>query len=225
MKAYYQRQALMLGEDAQEKLQAAHVLIVGCGALGSACAHYLARMGVGKLTLIDGDTVEEHNLARQHLYTPQDIGTKKATALAQHLQELNSNIHIVTHTNYIATAKDLEQFSADLIIDGLDTHAIRRVIDSYARQQGLWWVHGAAILDKGTVVAFHGEERKYDDIYPENALDTHCADLGVLVTTTSIVAALQAELTLSILTEKPLEYNFHRVQGMSVTTYPVKKPL
>jgi adenylyltransferase/sulfurtransferase len=221
MQSKYIRQRIVLGEQSDTTLMKKTVAIIGCGALGSAVAHLLVRMGVGNFILIDGDTVEIHNLARQHLYTEEDVGKKKVEALKSHLLAINSQAKIQTQAKYITSAKELA-LSCDLFIDGLDTHAIRRYIDTYCATHDCWWVHGAAIQEKGTVIALNGKDRSYADIYPEHATDTHCADSGVLATTTTMVASIQTRIALQVLLGEQVPFQLIRVAGISVTTYPIK---
>lgn len=223
MDLYYLRQITLLGEKAQEQLQNSCVAIIGCGALGSAVAHFLARIGVGMLILIDGDTVERHNLARQHLYTLQDIGTSKVDALEKHLRSINEHVQVKTYNYYLQTTEQMTILdTCDVICDGLDTHAGRWMIDMYSKKRSLWWVHGAAIMEQGTIVAFNGTNRTYDKIYSTKAVDTHCADTGVIVTTTTIVASLQTQVICNILLQKEIPWELIKVNGIHVTTYPIK---
>ena len=95
----YARQILLDGWDidAQERLKLANVLIVGCGGIGCTTAELLARAGVGKITLIDSDTVEISNLQRQIAFTSQDICVYKAEVLAKRLKQINTYIEIESH--------------------------------------------------------------------------------------------------------------------------------
>ena len=92
----YSRQILLDGWDieAQEKLKLANVLIVGCGGIGCTTAELLARAGIGKISLIDADTIEMSNLQRQIAYVEQDVGFYKAEILAKRLQTINPFIQV-----------------------------------------------------------------------------------------------------------------------------------
>jgi adenylyltransferase/sulfurtransferase len=96
--ARYARQTLLapIGRDGQERLAATHVLVIGCGALGGASANLLARAGFGRITLVDRDYVELHNLQRQTLFDEADVAAHvpKATAAAARLSRINSEIEI-----------------------------------------------------------------------------------------------------------------------------------
>src|SRR5918912_3265501 len=92
----YSRQILFegIGEEGQRRLRAARVLVVGCGALGSAQAEMLARAGVGSLRIVDRDFVEESNLQRQTMFTERDARERlpKAVAAARRVLEINSEV-------------------------------------------------------------------------------------------------------------------------------------
>ena len=115
-----------IGEAGQEKLLDSHVAILGCGGLGSPAAGYLAAMGVGSLTLIDGDRVELSNLQRQILFETADIGQPKVDAAANRIQEINPDIH--SHTRFeTLTAENAAELieGADVVIDGSDNFTTR----------------------------------------------------------------------------------------------------
>src|SRR6266508_6176691 len=109
MSERYSRQGLFsgIGAEGQRRLLQAKVLIVGCGALGSAHAESLARAGVGQLRIVDRDFVEASNLQRQTMFTERDADERipKAVAAANHIREINSDIEIeseiadVNHSN------------------------------------------------------------------------------------------------------------------------------
>ena len=120
-KAFYDK---YFNTKAFEKLQKSNVLILGCGGLGTHIAWNLVTMGVGNLTLVDGDNVEVSNLNRQILYTVDDVGVKKVHALKRQLCKIVSEANIETIDTYISSKKELEDIvnnnDFDLIIKTLD---------------------------------------------------------------------------------------------------------
>src|SRR3989344_5724412 len=114
----YARQELYknIGKQGQLQLSKKHVVIVGMGALGSVAADLLCRAGVGKLTLIDRDYVEEHNLQRQSLYTETDVGQPKAVAALNHLKQINSTVNIVSHVTDLYY-ENIALLNGDLVVD------------------------------------------------------------------------------------------------------------
>lgn len=144
------------GESGQHQLQHTHVMIMGAGALGSHCAELLTRMGVGKLTIIDMDIVEESNLHRQALYDEKDAAQMlpKVVALKAKLECINSEVDItavyreLTNTNIEAIIND---YQPHIIMDGMDHFEIRYLINEICHKYRLPWIYGAAVGSKGTV--------------------------------------------------------------------------
>lgn len=140
----YHRQILWFGEEGQQKLKEARVLIVGAGGLGSVIASYLAAAGVGALRIADCDTVEESNLNRQILHWSGDLGRPKPASAAQKLAALNPLIRIEEIPERVEADRiaDLAAGS-DLIVDALDNFATRRLLNRAALKRGIPLVHGA----------------------------------------------------------------------------------
>lgn len=151
----YQRQLPVEGWD-QEKLKRARVLIVGVGGLGGTSAMYLAAAGVGHLRICDGDTVELSNLNRQVLYGVDDIDRPKAALAVEKLSAFNPDIYIETISETLTdtNARDLTS-GCDLIIDGLDNHSDRLILNKTACDLHLPFVYGAVNEWLGQVCFFH----------------------------------------------------------------------
>jgi len=139
----YQRQLLVDGWD-QERLKRARVLIVGVGGLGGISATYLATAGVGHILICDSDRVELSNLNRQILFTTEDIGKPKAALAAKRLSAQNPEIKIesisdkLTETSAAALAS-----GCDLIIDGLDSHSDRLILNRASFKLKVPFIYGA----------------------------------------------------------------------------------
>lgn len=144
------------GEEGQERLQKLHVMIMGAGALGSHSAEMLARMGVGQLTIIDMDIVDESNLHRQATYDESDAArmVPKVEALKTHLSLINSEVTI-TDVNQELTPSNIEavltEAQPDIVIDGMDHFEIRYLINEACHKLHIPWIYGAAVGSKGTV--------------------------------------------------------------------------
>lgn len=140
----YDRQLLCFGEAGQVRLKSAHIVIAGAGGLGSPIAIYLSVAGVGKLTLIDCDTVERTNLNRQILHGEADIGRPKVESGAETLRALNPSIRIedvhatITDENVAALIGD-----ADGIVDAMDNYPTRFMLNRVAHERGIPLFHGA----------------------------------------------------------------------------------
>jgi len=194
----YARQILLEGWDieAQEKLKFSDICIIGCGGIGCALAELLARAGVGKITLIDPDTIEISNLQRQLAFTPQDIGFYKAETLAKRLQQINPHVQIDYYNQAISidNAQDLIQHQ-DLVLDGCDQFETRYLVNQTCRQFDVALISASAIGLQGQMFMVEGDSACYNCLFPqEDQTDTamRCADSGVLATTPNVMASLQA---------------------------------
>ena len=140
------------GEEGQSRIRGAHVLVVGCGALGCASIEWLTRAGVGQLTLVDRDVVEWSNLQRQQLFSERDAqaGSPKAEAAARRVKEIDSTIRVhacVEHLN-AENAADLAR-GVNVIVDGLDNIETRFVLNDVSVRDGIPYVYAAAVAMEG----------------------------------------------------------------------------
>jgi molybdopterin/thiamine biosynthesis adenylyltransferase len=206
-KQRYSRQTLFagIGEAGQERIRAASVCIVGCGALGSFQAEALARAGVAKLRLIDRDYVDYSNLQRQWLYDENDARseTPKAIAAARRLEKINRHVALEPHvTDFTpSNAEDLAG-GVDLVLDGTDNFETRYLINDISVKTGKPWIYGAAIGSYGIMMpVIPGRGPCFACIYPEppSGLQPTCDVSGVLASATTSVAALQVAAALRIL--------------------------
>ncbi|MUK90430.1 thiamine biosynthesis protein MoeB [Ornithinibacillus sp. L9] len=150
----YSRQELFkpIGKHGQQKMEAKHVLILGCGALGSANAEGLARAGIRKLTIIDRDYVEQSNLQRQQLFTEQDWLEQipKAVAAKTRLQAINSTIKIeayVLDASYASLEPLLKD--VDLVIDATDNFDTRLMMNDLMQKLEKPWIFGSCVGSTG----------------------------------------------------------------------------
>ncbi|RLL41174.1 thiamine biosynthesis protein MoeB [Oceanobacillus piezotolerans] len=154
MEDRYSRQKLFkpIGEDGQKEIGQKHVLILGCGALGTANAENLVRAGIGKLTIIDRDYVELSNLHRQHLFTEQDAMDQipKVIAAKRKLEAINSQVEIIAHI-LDATAVSLKPYLAkvDLVIDATDNFDTRFMLNDLLQQLEIPWIYGSCVGSTG----------------------------------------------------------------------------
>lgn len=159
MSARYSRQERFkeIGISGQQQIRDKHVLIVGAGALGSSNAEALVRAGIGKLTILDRDYVEESNLQRQTLYTEQDAKQRipKAIAAKQRLHKLNSDVEIESHVTDM-NVQNVQSFieKVDLIIDGTDNFDTRFMLNDIAQWKAIPWIYGACVGSTGTMMTF-----------------------------------------------------------------------
>ncbi|NYT02212.1 MAG: HesA/MoeB/ThiF family protein [Methanosarcinales archaeon] len=147
----YARQVPLLGQEGQERLSGARVLVAGAGGLGSVVSLYLAAAGVGRLRIVDQDVVEVSNLNRQIIYREEDLGRGKADRTSRRLMELNSEIEVEPLAATIDRDNVMDLAGGcDLIVDAMDSFQCRYLLNDAALRRGMPLVHGA-------VSGFHGQ--------------------------------------------------------------------
>jgi len=195
----YSRQ-IMLPEidiDGQEKLRAAHALIIGLGGLGSPVAMYLAAAGVGRLTLVDFDTVDLSNLQRQIIHSSADIGRLKVDSARERLAALNPLVEVATLAHALAADElAVAVAAADVVLDCSDNLATRLAINAACYAAGTPLVIGAAIRMEGQALVVDPRQPQapcYRCLY-RNAgeVGETCTQSGVLAPIVGVVGSLQA---------------------------------
>jgi molybdopterin-synthase adenylyltransferase len=204
----YSRQILYpgIGAEGQQKLEASHVAIVGCGATGAAAASLLARAGIGTLTLIDRDFVEESNLQRQVLFDETDasLALPKAEAARRKIALFNSEIHVHAHIADLVPANihDLLR-GADLILDATDNFETRYLLNDYAVEQDKPWIYAAAIGAYAvTMNILPGETACLACIFPKppgGTVET-CDTAGILNSAVNLAASVEVTEAFKLLT-------------------------
>ena len=153
----YSRHMVMpeIGVNGQQTLLDSSALIVGAGGLGSAAALYLAAAGVGTIHIADPDEVEISNLQRQILHSEKSLGRAKVDSAKARLNQLNSDIEIVTHAIKLdeTTLPELVK-QVDIVIDGCDNFSTRFAVNAACVQQRTALVSGAAIRNEGQITSF-----------------------------------------------------------------------
>lgn len=194
-----------IGEEGQERLLAARVGIVGCGALGNFQAGALARAGVGTLVIIDRDYVDESNLQRQWLFDEEDAknGLPKSVAAARHLRRINSHCEIQEVVADL-TPDNIEDLlsEVDLILDGTDNFATRYILNDFAVYKSIPWIYGAAVGSYGLAMPIiPGRTACLACVYPEapGGAQPTCETAGVINAITSVVGSWQAGLATRLL--------------------------
>jgi adenylyltransferase/sulfurtransferase len=188
-----------IGDAGQRRLGASSVLVIGCGALGSATSEWLVRAGVGRVRIVDRDFVELSNLQRQSLFTEADSadGTPKAVAAERRLRSVNSNVAVegivadFTHRN----ARDLAE-GFDLLVDGTDNFETRLLANDLSLATNTPWVYGGVIGAEGRVMPIvPGATACLACLVPEAPAPGEsptCDSLGVIGPAVGVVASLQA---------------------------------
>ena len=203
----YSRQVLIkeIGAEGQKKLSQARVVIVGCGATGSALASLLGRSGVGTLRILDRDYVESSNLQRQSLFDENDAreSLPKAIAAARQIARFNSQIAVEPHVADLIPANvDSLLGGCDLILDGTDNFETRYLINDYAVKNSVAWIYAAAVGSYAvTMNILPGETACLACIFPESPRGTveTCETAGILNSAVNLVASIAASEALKFL--------------------------
>lgn len=197
-----------IGGIGQNKIANACVAIIGVGGLGAPCALYLAAAGIGKLILIDDDTIELSNLQRQIIYQTKDIGLSKAEAAKKALLALDSEIEIAIHNCRLSTENAADILSkADIIIDGSDNFETRFLVNKTAFALNKILVSGALGRFDGQVCAFDFRDKIskndmpcYQCLVPQTPPDAEtCVQLGVVGAICGIIGSIMALETIKII--------------------------
>ncbi len=203
----YSRQVLFqpIGAAGQERLMRSKVVIVGCGALGTAQASALVRAGIGALRIVDRDYVEENNLQRQILFDEGDAAENlpKAVAAERKLKRINSEVQVE------GTVADLDSRNAEdllrgfhVVLDGTDNFETRYLINDVAVKLGVPWIYGAVVASYATsLTVLPGRTPCLVCVFPEPPQGLHetCDTAGVIGPAVAWAAAVQVAEALKIL--------------------------
>ena len=205
----YSRHILLpqVGIEGQQRLLESHALIIGAGGLGSPAALYLATAGVGRITLVDGDSVDLTNLQRQILHRSAAVGLPKARSGRQTIAEYNPDVTVIA-VEARAAGQILDELvaGADVILDCCDNFATRHDLNRACVRHRKPLVSGAAIRFDGQVSVFdlrRPDAPCYHCLFPEgqDLEETRCAVMGVFAPLTGIIGAVQAAEALKLLTD------------------------
>src|SRR3989344_3045718 len=228
----YSRQVLFekIGSQGQERISKANVLILGLGATGSNSAELLARAGIGNLTLIDRDIIEESNLQRQTLFKESDISLPKAFVAKKNLEEINSNIKIKAYFKDI-NDKNISEIikKPDLILDCCDNMQTRFLLDEYCYKNNIPWIYLGIIESTGMLFKIVPKKTpSLKEVFKEinEPLDS-CDASGVLNTIAPFASSLQVTEAIKHITSHPATKELlyfdiwkHKVQKIKVKKSP-----
>ena len=197
-----------IGEEGQQKLQNASVLVVGCGGLGSPIAVYLASSGLGKIHLVDFDTIDETNLHRQVFYALDDVGKPKAEVLSNFIKK-RAPFTEVSFTNKPITKDNVFEIinGVDIVVDGTDSLPTKYLLNDACVIKSKPLVYGSLYKFDGYVATFNvlQKEGNYStnlrDAFPEMATDIpNCSTTGTLNAIVGIIATAQVNEVLKLIT-------------------------
>jgi len=206
----YSRHLLIpeVGEDGQQRLLDARVLLIGAGGLGSPASLYLAAAGVGTLGIIDADVVDESNLQRQIVHSTDRLGEPKVTSAKRTLEALNPDVRVVPFQERL-TSENVDRILAegwDVIVDGADNFPTRYLVNDASVWSGIPVVHGSIFRFEGQVTVFSpGVGPCYRCLFPQPPppeLAPSCAEGGVLGVLPGIIGSIQASETLKLILDR-----------------------
>ena len=160
MEQWKERTSLLFGEDKMKRLSAAHVLIVGVGGVGSYTAELLCRAGVGRLTLVDGDTIQPSNINRQLPALHSTVGREKVEVVGERLKQINPDVELNLLPLFIkdeAIAELFDRAKYDFVVDAIDTLSPKcfLIIEAFKRDIPIVSSMGAGAKSDITQVGFN----------------------------------------------------------------------
>jgi molybdopterin/thiamine biosynthesis adenylyltransferase len=193
-----------MGGAGQQALKQARVLVIGAGGLGSPAIAYLAGAGIGTLGIIDHDAVSLSNLHRQVIHPSTGIGENKAQSAGRFASALNPHVAVTMHSERLDAgnaATIIEGY--DLVLDGTDNLATRRIVASAVAASGKVLVSGAVSMFDGQVTVFAPGGPSFADLYPAEADDADlpsCEATGILGPLTGVIGTLMAMEAIKLIT-------------------------
>jgi molybdopterin/thiamine biosynthesis adenylyltransferase len=203
----YSRHILLdeVGIEGQERLLAAHALVIGAGGLGSPAALYLAASGVGRITLVDDDTVDLTNLQRQIMHTTARVGMAKVESGREAMLQLNPDVKVSALRERVDAARLAELAgSADVVLDCSDNFATRHAVNRACVDARVPLVSGAVIRFDGQLSVFDARALAspcYACLFPADSQveEAACSTMGVFAPLVGVVGAMQAAEALKLL--------------------------
>lgn len=203
----YSRHVLLddIGVEGQQRLLASHALVIGAGGLGSPVVLYLATAGVGRLTVVDHDTVDLTNLQRQIAHNLSRLGHPKAASAARTVAAINPDVQVTAVQQRVDAAwLDAHVAGADVVLDCSDNFATRHAVNAACVKHRRPLVSGAAIGFDGQVSVYDtrdGAAPCYACLFPPDAAFTEaaCATMGVFAPLVGIIGTVQAAEALKLL--------------------------
>ncbi|MDO5969086.1 HesA/MoeB/ThiF family protein [Flavivirga aquimarina] len=193
-----------IGQEGQDKISKAKVLVIGAGGLGCPVLQYLTAAGIGTLGIVDFDVVELSNLQRQVLFGTSSLGENKASAAKKRLEDLNDSISIVAYPEKLTHKNAVDLFNQyDIIVDGSDNFATRYLVNDATVITNKPLVFGSIYKFEGQVSVFnYNNGPSYRCLFPtppEKGTVPNCSEIGVLGVLPGIIGSMQANEVLKII--------------------------
>ena len=192
-------------EEGQEKIRQTSVLVVGAGGLGSSICTYLVAAGIGKLYIIDADTVSIHNLQRQILFRENQLGKSKAREAEKTLQLLNSDVEIKSFDELFTEKNAIELTkNADIVVDATDNFKTRYLINDVCVGLNKPFIYGAICEFQGQVAVFNYKQGStYRCLFPDEQemIASQKGVVGVFGVLPGIIGCLQVNEVIKLITQ------------------------
>lgn len=203
----YSRHILLeeIGIEGQQRILDGHALVIGAGGLGSPVALYLGSAGVGRITVVDHDTVDVTNLQRQVAHTMARVGLPKVDSIVQAVAAINPEVRVTpVAARADAALLDTLVAQADVVLDCCDNFTTRHLINAACVKHGKPLVSGAAIRFDGQITVYDPRSAAspcYACVFPPDDAfeETRCATMGVFAPLVGIVGTVQAAEALKLL--------------------------
>jgi molybdopterin/thiamine biosynthesis adenylyltransferase len=203
----YSRHILLdeVGIEGQQRLLAAHALVVGAGGLGSPVALYLGSAGVGRITLVDHDRVDLTNLQRQIAHTLERVGTPKVESARAAIAAINPDVRVQAVVQRV-DAESIDRWvrDADVVLDCSDNFQTRHVVNAACVRHRVPLVAGAAIRFDGQISVYDARDARcpcYACVFPPDAAfeEVQCSTMGVFAPLVGLIGTVQAGEALKLL--------------------------
>ena len=201
----YKRHILIknIGGQGQKKLGKAKVLLIGLGGIGSTVLQHLAAAGIGKIGIVDQDTIALSNLQRQTIYAYEDIGKKKVSVASNFVKKLNKNVEIIEYDFFLSedgATKIIGEY--DVVLDGTDNFETRKLINKHCVEKRKPLIFGGVSGWEGIVSLFIHENSACFSCVFTSSEKSHsffdCSSEGVLGVATSLVGTLMVAETIKL---------------------------
>lgn len=213
------------GEAAQEKLKNGSVLVIGAGGLGSPVLLYLAAAGVGRIGIVDGDTVDTTNLQRQVIHTTHGVGSSKVASAAQRITALNPDVSVEPHHTFVSSENITSLISGyDFVIDATDNLDIKFLVNDTCVAVGKPYNHGAIFQYEGHTMTVLPGTADLRHLFPDGPeAVTKGAPMGPLGVVPGVLGTLQATEAIKyltgtgeLLTDRLLRFNLLSMQFTTI---------
>ncbi len=196
MEHLYEVQKSLIGQEHHKVMQSSYAVVVGVGGLGCCVLQSLVRLGVNKITLIDGDTVEASNLPRQVLFDGKDIGRPKVECAKEKLSQFSAKLSLKLHQTYLNSenGKDLLE-GHQAVFDCTDNYASRYAISKTCKRLNIPIIYGGVHGFEGQVGVFnYNNSKSFHEAFPDFKRlveEESCGASGVLPSVVQIVGNYQ----------------------------------